>query len=234
MLGAIADYSEQCGMSVPYYWVSGGIWGPLFDDTITWAAFVQDIDLVLATNDEIEPPLEVKDYHSANLDAWRSFRTEASARPAGNLVSADLDTFTNELIRELLVINADSNITNDEKERHFREIPEQRVTDFVGQGAYSSEGVAQEILETLSPLARSDVERAHCVGPIVVLGLDWQARRAASLRTDASWADASPLVTLYNATDGPNWRNNTNWLTGAPQAIGSISSLVRVMVPSSI
>ena len=24
------------------------------------------------------------------------------------------------------------------------------------------------------------------------------------------------LVTLYNATDGPNWKNNTNWLTDAP------------------
>ena len=23
-----------------------------------------------------------------------------------------------------------------------------------------------------------------------------------------------PLVALYNATDGPNWTNNTNWLTG--------------------
>ena len=28
--------------------------------------------------------------------------------------------------------------------------------------------------------------------------------------------DAVVLVALYNATDGPNWRNNANWLTDAP------------------
>ena len=28
--------------------------------------------------------------------------------------------------------------------------------------------------------------------------------------------DEAALVALYNATDGPNWRNNTNWLTDAP------------------
>ncbi|MDE0081131.1 MAG: Ig-like domain-containing protein [Gammaproteobacteria bacterium] len=28
--------------------------------------------------------------------------------------------------------------------------------------------------------------------------------------------DRAALVTLYHATDGPNWRNNTNWLTDAP------------------
>ena len=29
-------------------------------------------------------------------------------------------------------------------------------------------------------------------------------------------SDRAVLVILYNATDGPNWRNNTNWLTDAP------------------
>jgi len=29
-------------------------------------------------------------------------------------------------------------------------------------------------------------------------------------------SDRAVLVTLYNATDGPNWKNNTNWLTDAP------------------
>ncbi len=28
--------------------------------------------------------------------------------------------------------------------------------------------------------------------------------------------DAATLVAFYNATDGPNWRDNTNWLTDAP------------------
>ena len=28
--------------------------------------------------------------------------------------------------------------------------------------------------------------------------------------------DAATLAALYNATDGPNWRDNTRWLTDAP------------------
>ena len=30
------------------------------------------------------------------------------------------------------------------------------------------------------------------------------------------YPDRSALVALYNATDGPNWKNNDNWLTDAP------------------
>ena len=29
-------------------------------------------------------------------------------------------------------------------------------------------------------------------------------------------SDESALVALYSATDGPNWRDNTNWLSDAP------------------
>ena len=33
--------------------------------------------------------------------------------------------------------------------------------------------------------------------------------------TQTPAADRAALVALYNATDGPNWRNNTNWLSNA-------------------
>ena len=34
--------------------------------------------------------------------------------------------------------------------------------------------------------------------------------------TPPQTSDRAALVALYNATDGPNWKNNTNWLTDAP------------------
>ena len=34
--------------------------------------------------------------------------------------------------------------------------------------------------------------------------------------TPPQTSDRAVLVALYNATDGPNWKNNTNWLTDAP------------------
>ena len=34
--------------------------------------------------------------------------------------------------------------------------------------------------------------------------------------TSPAQRDRDALVALYKATDGPNWRNNTNWLSDAP------------------
>ena len=34
--------------------------------------------------------------------------------------------------------------------------------------------------------------------------------------TPPQTSDRAVLVTLYNATDGPNWVNSENWLTDAP------------------
>ena len=33
--------------------------------------------------------------------------------------------------------------------------------------------------------------------------------------------DRAALVTLYHATDGPNWRNNEGWVTDAPLENGT-------------
>jgi hypothetical protein len=38
----------------------------------------------------------------------------------------------------------------------------------------------------------------------------------AAFRGQASNSDRDALVALFNATDGPNWKDNTNWLTDAP------------------
>ncbi len=35
-----------------------------------------------------------------------------------------------------------------------------------------------------------------------------------SARAQVAEDDSLALVALYNATDGPNWTNNSNWLTG--------------------
>ncbi len=38
---------------------------------------------------------------------------------------------------------------------------------------------------------------------------------ADAVNTQTSASDRAALVALYNATDGPNWKNNTNWLSSA-------------------
>ena len=49
------------------------------------------------------------------------------------------------------------------------------------------------------------------VGLLAACGSDTRPTATTSPETDRE-----ALVALYNATDGPNWRNNENWLSDAP------------------
>ena len=51
-------------------------------------------------------------------------------------------------------------------------------------------------------------------GDLTDLGLPFCSPAATS--TDAAASDRVALVALYNATDGPNWANNDNWLSEEP------------------
>ncbi|MCY4114038.1 MAG: hypothetical protein OXG33_08890 [Chloroflexi bacterium] len=39
---------------------------------------------------------------------------------------------------------------------------------------------------------------------------------AAQTRADSPATDREALIAFYHATDGPNWTDNTNWLSDAP------------------
>lgn len=45
---------------------------------------------------------------------------------------------------------------------------------------------------------------------------DTPARSGSHFQSHLSATDRADLVALYHATDGPNWTNNTNWLSEAP------------------
>ena len=51
--------------------------------------------------------------------------------------------------------------------------------------------------------------------PITLLGVMLLlAMSGLKVQAQVALQDSLALVVLYNATDGPNWANNTNWLTG--------------------
>ena len=54
-------------------------------------------------------------------------------------------------------------------------------------------------------------------GTVTITATSGSASGTATMTVNASAAtDRGVLVALYEATDGPNWGNNTNWLTDAP------------------
>ena len=53
-------------------------------------------------------------------------------------------------------------------------------------------------------------------GLVAASGLTASTPRPDAAVTQTVASDRAALVALYNATDGPNWSNNTNWLSNAP------------------
>ena len=74
--------------------------------------------------------------------------------------------------------------------------------------------VAAHVAESLLSLsARADGEAAVTVTAVDPHGTSVATTFAVRVMADV---DRAALVALYEATDGPNWANNENWLTDAP------------------
>ena len=58
--------------------------------------------------------------------------------------------------------------------------------------------------------------RTHILPLSILLGALLFGVASTATATSDDGNDREALVALYNATDGPNWRNNTNWLSDKP------------------
>ena len=91
--------------------------------------------------------------------------------------------------------------------------PDGDVLTFEAASADTSVVAAALAKSLLSLSARAAGEAAVTVTAVDPKGMSVATTLAVRVMTDA---DRAALVTLYEATDGPNWANNENWLTDAP------------------
>ena len=157
-----------------------------------------------------------------------AFRDAAQRRhPSEDSFANDLETFFEELADELLRVGSAPTITDEERELLFEEILVEKLRDFYGQDAYAADQTAQEALKALPEEAREVLEGAECVPPLFVVDAE----------TDD--IERSALAALYIATDGPNWNDNTNWLSDAPLrnwhgvTIGADSRVTYLILPQN-
>ena len=68
---------------------------------------------------------------------------------------------------------------------------------------------------SLASVDASGLVRGVAPGAATITAASGSAEGTAEI-TIGENPDRAALVALYNATDGPNWRENTNWLTDAP------------------
>ena len=203
--------------------------GQIVDDPAlyTWHVLAQDIDQLVAGFGQLAPPPELAEYHTANLDAWTSLRDAAQEHPSEDSFANDLETFFEELADELLRVGSFPPMTDEERELLFEEILVEKLRDFYGQDTYAADQTAQEALKALPEEAREVLEGTECVPPLFVVDAE----------TDD--IERSALAALYIATDGPNWNDNTNWLSDAPLrnwhgvTIGADSRVTYLILPQN-
>ncbi len=196
-------YAQQCGLVLFELDSSQNIDDPA---SYTWGIFAQDIDQLVESYGGLIPPPELAQYHAANLSAWTKLRDAAMQRPREDSFANDLETLFEELADELIRVGLDPSLTDEERQRLFESALAEKLRDFYGQDTYASDQTAQEALIALPQEAREVLAGIECVPPLFAVDTD----------AEAVSEDRAALVVFYIATDGPNWSDNTNWLSDAP------------------
>ena len=143
------------------------------------------------------PPVEVADWHNNYLDAIEAMKALIDAEPQDEIFNP-IDIFFDSEVVSLFeeVGEALNDMPKDARER---------LTAAGCLGDAASEATGEGLSATPQPdsTAPADAGRTS-TGPASM----------PKCQPRSSYEPA--LVAFYNATDGPNWKENTNWLTDAP------------------
>ena len=143
------------------------------------------------------PPVEVADWHNKYLDAIEAMKTLIDAEPQDEIFNP-IDIFFDSEVVSLF----------EEVGEALNDMPEdarERLTAAGCLGDDASEATGEGLSAAPQPdsTATADSGRTS-TGP------------ASMPKCEPRSSYVPALVALYNATDGPNWKDNTNWLTDAP------------------
>ena len=143
------------------------------------------------------PPVEVADWHNKYLDAIEAMKALIDAEPQDEIFNP-IDIFFDSEVVSLF----------EEVGEALNDMPEdarERLTAAGCLGDDASEATGEGLSAAPQPdsTATADSGRTS-TGP------------ASMPKCEPRSSYVPALVALYNATDGPNWKDNTNWLTDAP------------------
>ena len=145
----------------------------------------------------VDPPVEIADWHDRVLAGWTAVKKLVDAEPQ----DAIFDPFILFSDSEILFLFG-------EVEEAFNEIPADVRERLAAAGCSDdsdSEPTDEGESDTPQPDATATADSGRTsTGPAFLPTCEPRSR------------DEAALVAFYNATDGPNWKNNTNWLTDAP------------------
>ena len=152
---------------------------------------------VIERVESVDPPVEIADWHDKVLAGWTAVKRLIDSEPQ----DAIFDPFILFLDNEILSLFEEVGAAWDAMPADARErLAAASCSDDAG-----TEPTGDGESDTSLPDATATADSGQSsTGPAFWPTCEPRSR------------DEAALVALYNATDGPNWRRNTNWLTDAP------------------
>ena len=152
---------------------------------------------VIERMESVDPPVEIADWHDKVLAGWTAVKRLIDSEPQ----DAIFDPFILFLDNEILSLFEEVGAAWDAMPADARErLAAAGCSDDAG-----TEPTGDGESDTSLPDATATADSGQSsTGPAFLPTCEPRSR------------DEAALVALYNATDGPNWRRNTNWLTDAP------------------
>ena len=143
------------------------------------------------------PPAEVADWHRKNVDLLEAMKALADAGPQDEVIYPIEIFFDSEVVSLFEEVGeALNDMPADARERLA-------AAGCLGDDA--SEPTDREESDTLQPDSTATADSGRT-----------STGSAFMPKCEPRSSYVPALVALYNATDGPNWKDNTNWLTDAP------------------
>ena len=143
------------------------------------------------------PPVEVADWHNKYLDAIEAMKALIDAEPQDEIFNP-IDIFFDSEVVSLF----------EEVGEALKDMPEDARERLAAAGCLSddaSEPTGEGLSVTPQPDSTAPADSGRTsTGP------------ASMPKCEPRSSYVPALVALYNATDGPNWKDNSNWLTDAP------------------
>lgn len=131
----------------------------------TWGEVADALEVQLETYSQLEPPMEVEEYHNARLATLEALRDHAQSRPADASMLADVEQLMTTVMPQVMVIGMDQSKTEEQKQQEIEQLMEEPLMDLLGEDFPAAAEAEQEARDALPESLRNILDQEGCSSP---------------------------------------------------------------------
>ena len=131
----------------------------------TWGETAAALDVQLEAYSQLEPEVEVEEYHNARLASLRAFCDHARSRPADASMMADMEQLMATVMPQVMVIGMDQSKTEEQKQQEIEQLMQEPLMDLLGEDFPAAAQAEQEARDALPESLRNILDQEGCSSP---------------------------------------------------------------------